>query len=77
VTYRPLLADSGFEILSYEQIPNWQDHVSAGFGAIVAEREALEAELGRAAAAATLLEASITLELRPYCGHVLAVAGRT
>lgn len=75
--YRPLLADAGFEIQSYEQIPNWQDHVTAGFGAIVAEREALEAELGEAAATATMLEASITLELRPYCGHVLAVAVRT
>ena len=74
--YRPLLARAGFETLSYDQIPNWQDHVSAGFGAVVAEREALEAELGEAAAAATVLEASITLELQPYRGHVLAVAVR-
>ncbi len=74
--YRPLLEHVGFETLSYEQIPNWRDHVSAGFAAIVAEREALEAELGQAAAAATVLEASITLEVQPYCGHVLAVAVR-
>lgn len=32
-------------------------------------------ELG-AAAAATVSEASVTLEVQPYCGHVLAVAER-
>lgn len=74
--YRPLLEQAGFEILSYEQTPDWQAQVAGGFGAIVAEREALEAELGAAAAAATVLEASITLELRPYVGHVLAHARR-
>jgi SAM-dependent methyltransferase len=74
--YRPLLARAGFEILSYDQIPNWREHVAAGFGAVVAEQERLEAELGHAAAKAAVLEASITLELQPYCGHVLAVAVR-
>jgi hypothetical protein len=61
-------------VVSYEQLPNWQEQVAADFGAVVAERDALEVELGQAAAAATVLEASITLELRPYSGHVLAVA---
>jgi SAM-dependent methyltransferase len=75
--YRPVLEHAGFEVLRYDQTPDWQDQVTAGFGAVVAEREALEAELGRAAAAATLLEASLTLELQPYRGHVLAVAVRT
>jgi SAM-dependent methyltransferase len=74
--YRPLLTRAGFETLRYDQIPRWQDHVDAGFGAVVAERAALEAELGELAAAATVLEASITLELKPYSGHVLAVAVR-
>ena len=74
--YRPLLAQAGFDILSYDQIPNWQEQVTAGFGAVVAEHERLEAELGHAAATAAVLEASITLELQPYCGHVLAVATR-
>jgi SAM-dependent methyltransferase len=74
--YRPLLEQSGFDVLRYDQIPHWRQHVTAGFGAVVAEREALEAELGEAAAAATVLEATITLQLEPYCGHVLAVALR-
>ena len=74
--YRPLLARTGFETLSYDQIPNWREHVTAGFGAVVAAHEQLEAELGHAAATAAVLEASITLELQPYCGHVLAVAAR-
>jgi ubiquinone/menaquinone biosynthesis C-methylase UbiE len=75
--YRPLLERAGFRILSYEQIPGWQDQVAAGYGAVVAEQEALEAELGPDAASAIVLEATITLELRPYCGHVLALAVRT
>ena len=75
--YRPLLERTGFEVLSYQQIPNWRDQVTEGFDAVVAEQGALEAELGQSAAAATVLEASLTLELQPYRGHVLAVAVRT
>jgi SAM-dependent methyltransferase len=74
--YRPILEGTGFEVWSYDQIPHWQDQVTAGFGAVIAERDALETELGEAAAAATVMEASITLDLRPYRGHVLAVAAR-
>ncbi len=74
--YRPLLEQVGFVVNQYGQIPHWEDQVAAGFGAILAEREALEAELGEAAAGATLVEAAVTTELRPYCGHVLAVATR-
>lgn len=74
--YRPLLERAGFRIVSYEQIPDWQEQVAAGYKAVVAAREALEAELGPPAAAAVELEATITLELRPYCGHVLALAVR-
>lgn len=75
--YRPVLDRAGFEVLSYEQLPDWQLLVSAGFGAVVAEQEALEAELGQAAASALVLEATITLEVQPYSGHVLAVAVRS
>jgi hypothetical protein len=42
--YRHLLEQSGFDVLSYEQIPNWREHVAAGFGAVVAERETLTSE---------------------------------
>ena len=74
--YRPLLERAGFHTLSYKQIPDWQSQVAAGYEAVVAERAALEAELGPAAAAVVVLEATITLELQPYCGHVLALAVR-
>jgi hypothetical protein len=37
----------------------------------------LEAELGGAAATATVMEAAVTTEIKPYCGHVLAVVTRT
>ena len=74
--YRPHLQRLGFEINGYEQIPNWADQVAAGFGAILAHRQALEAELGPAAANATVMEAAVTTEVKPYCGHVRAVATR-
>ena len=74
--YRPLLKQVGFDVNEYSQIPHWADQVEAGFGAILAQHDTLEAELGEAAAAATVMEAALTIELRPYCGHVLAVATR-
>jgi ubiquinone/menaquinone biosynthesis C-methylase UbiE len=72
--YRPLLEATGFEITSYAQTPEWREQVAAAFAAVISDREALDAELGPTAAAALALEASITMELRPYCGHVLAIA---
>ena len=74
--YRPLLEATGFETLSYDQIPHWREHVTAGFGAVLAAQSQLELELGPAAAAGAVAEASITLGLQPYCGHVLGVATR-
>lgn len=70
---RPLLDVAGFEVLSYEQMPHWRAQVADGFGALLAERAALESELGHAAAA-VVLEASITLEVKPYSGHVHVIA---
>jgi SAM-dependent methyltransferase len=75
--YRPILEDVGFEVNRYDQIPHWAEDVAAGFGAILAEQNALRIELGEeAAAAATVTEAAITTDVRPYCGHVLAVTTR-
>jgi SAM-dependent methyltransferase len=75
--YRPRLESAGFEIVSYDQIPGWGDQVAAGFGAVLQQRDALETELGEAAAAATVMEAAVTIEIKPYCGHVLAVTTRS
>lgn len=74
--YRPLLEDAGFDVLSYEQITGWRESVAAGFGAVLAEQDVLVDELGDAAATAVVLEATITLQLDPYRGHVLVVASR-
>ncbi len=74
--YRPRLESVGFEVVEYGEIPRWSDQVSAGFSAVVAQRDALESELGEAAAAAVVMEAAVTMEVRPYCGHILAVAIR-
>lgn len=72
--YRPLLEQAGFELLEYRQLPGWRDQLTAAFDAIIAERDVLTAELGGSAAEALVLEASITVETRPYIGHVLALA---
>jgi SAM-dependent methyltransferase len=72
--YRPLLEKGGFHVLRYDQLPGWRDQVMATFTAVIAARQVLETELGAAAAGALVAEASITVELQPYSGHVLAVA---
>lgn len=74
--YRPLLERVGFDIDEYTQLPHWADQVEACFGAILAEQDVLEVELGEAAVAAMVMEAAVTIGLKPYCGHVLAVATR-
>jgi SAM-dependent methyltransferase len=74
--YRPILEDVGFEINRYDQIPHWGDDVAAGFGAVLAQQDTLRIELGEEAAAAVVMEAAITTEVRPYCGHVLVVTTR-
>jgi SAM-dependent methyltransferase len=74
--YRPVLEQVGFDIIEYSQIPHWADQVEAGFGAVLADQDALEAELGEAAATAMVMEAAVTIEHKPYRGHVLAVATR-
>jgi ubiquinone/menaquinone biosynthesis C-methylase UbiE len=74
--YRPLLERVGFEVLRYEQLAGWYEQVMATFTAIIDARQELEAELGTAAAGALIAEASITIELQPYIGHVLCVARR-
>jgi len=74
--YTPFLASAGFEILQYDQLPGWRDQVMAGFSEVIAAQSALRAELGLEAAEALVAEATITVELQPYSGHVLAVARR-
>jgi ubiquinone/menaquinone biosynthesis C-methylase UbiE len=75
--YRPVLERVGFEVARYEQIPNWPEQIAAGFGAVLQQQVALEAELGEAAAAATVMEAAVTIEIKPYCGHILAITTHT
>jgi SAM-dependent methyltransferase len=73
--YRPHLERAGFRVLRYDQLAGWHDQVVAGYTAVLGAQEALETELG-AAAEPLIAEATITLEIQPYSGHVLAVASR-
>jgi len=74
--YRPVLERAGFGVQTYRQLEGWRERVTAAFESVIANREALEAELGEGAAQVLILEASITLEIQPYCGHAFAVARR-
>lgn len=74
--YRPLLDGAGFEVLGYETIPGWRDSVRHAYRSVLEERETLQSEMGEAAADAIALEASITLDLDPYSGHVMVTAVR-
>jgi hypothetical protein len=74
--YRPLLDSAGFDTLRYEDIAGWKQTVRATYSAVIDARVALENELGLAAAGALHLEASLTLQIAPYCGHILAIARR-
>jgi SAM-dependent methyltransferase len=73
--YRPHLEQAGFRILRYDQLDGWHDQVVAGFTAVIAAQKALQAELGTAAEP-LIAEATITIELQPYSGHVIAIATR-
>ena len=74
--FRPILERVGFDLVAYHELPRWQERVDAGFAAILTQQERLKAELGAAAAASIVLEAALTIERKPYSGHVLAVATR-
>lgn len=77
IDYAPLLTDAGFTVDTYEETPGWADRVYPTFRKLIDAREALTAEMGERAAAGTLAEAMITVELRPYPRRVLVVATRT
>jgi SAM-dependent methyltransferase len=74
--YRPLLEGAGLRVLRYHQLTGWREQVTATFTAVINAQQTLEAELGIAAAGALIAEASITQQLQPYSGHVMAVATR-
>ena len=74
--YRPLLRDAGFEVLQYDDTPNWHERLFAAYGAVVDAQEALKQEMGGLATAAMLSEMTLTLERDVYSGRVFAVADR-
>lgn len=74
--YRPLLTAAGLTVEAYEETPGWQERVHAAYTAIAGNTDKLTAEMGKAAAAAALAEALVTLQLSPYPRRILAVASR-
>lgn len=74
--YGPLLRDAGFRVEVYEETQGWEERVYTTFGALVEASDALIADLGERAAAGTLAEAMLTVQVKPYPRRVLVVARR-
>lgn len=72
--YRPLLADAGFRVETYEDAPGWPEPMSSTYAACIAAKDALTQEMGEAAVGALTMEMSMTLQFKPYRRRVLAVA---
>ena len=75
--YTPLLEDSGFSIVAYDETPGWADRVYTTFRKVIDAADALNAEMGERAAAGALSEAMLTVSLQPYRRRVLIVARRS
>ncbi|HEX5940084.1 MAG TPA: class I SAM-dependent methyltransferase [Dehalococcoidia bacterium] len=74
--YRPLLEDSGFRVLEYDQTPAWHERLVSSFQAVIDAEAVLRDEMGPVATAAMLGEMILTLERDFYRGRVFAVAER-
>ena len=74
--YAPLLAETGFEVIVYEETPGWDERVYGTFQAVVDAADTLNAEMGERAAAGVLSEAMLTVAVKPYPRRVLIVATR-
>ena len=75
--YSPMLNEAGLDIVSYQETPGWADRVYPTFAALMDSADTLNAEMGEPAAASVLVEATITVSLRPYPRRVLIVAERS
>lgn len=74
--YRPLLEDAGFDVVRYDESPDWNERVTNTYQALVAAKPALVAEMGEPAANALLGEVTLTLQLKPYRRRIFGVATR-
>jgi SAM-dependent methyltransferase len=74
--YRPLITAAGLNVEAYEETPSWEERVYAAFGAIAENNDTLIAEMGERAAAAAVVEAMLTMQIKPYPRRILAVASR-
>jgi SAM-dependent methyltransferase len=75
--YSSLLTGAGFSIDTYDETPGWSERVYGTFGSLIEARDALNAEMGEAAAASVIAEAMLTVALHPYPRRVIIVAERS
>ena len=72
--YRPLLAETGFTLLRYEESAGWNARVTATYQSVIDARTALTSEMGETAFLALFAEMSLTLQVRPYTSRILITA---
>ena len=72
--YAPLLANTGFKMMSYSETAGWDARVTATYQAIVDAGDELAGEMGADAYATLRGECALTLQLRPYPRRVLFTA---
>lgn len=74
--YRPLLADAGFNIETYQEVPGYPEPLRTTYQALLDARDALVTEMGQIAAMALFSELTTTLQQNIYRRRVLSVSTR-
>ncbi len=74
--YRPVLAQAGFGVEVYEEVPGWPEPMTTTYSALLDAKEPLTQEMGDAAVGVLFMEMSMTLEQKPYRRRVLVASTR-
>ena len=72
--YRPLLENAGFQIERYEKTPDWERRQRAVYERILAEKDTLIREMGKASAKVWILDAQTELPRLSRMRRILFVA---
>lgn len=72
----PGLEEAGFDVQSCDEVEGWEERLTTAYQSVMDGAEALAEEMGTIAFGAFALEASLTLEYRPYRRRVSVLAVR-
>lgn len=72
--FRAPMSAAGLEIQDYETTDRRLERLTNAYSAVVAARDQLSIEIGERATNALLFEMTLTLDRKPYCDRIYAVA---